>query len=409
MDFVKYVNKYTGQTRLLRIKFLAETFPEFRPQGVKMLLDELKRTNNWFMYGACCENFGVQIDKQWYETHKQQTKLHITQAEAKINTTRRARGDIQALVYEKGNLFYAAGQAQNAISIYQQALNPTGKRDEECRRQTQLSQIIACCNIQAPQRLENNIIGVLNALPSKLIRAKLNLGRAMSCLFTKDYKDAATRFLLIDPDLGSAFSEVALAGDIGLYAAMCLLATCSRDNLKRALYENDKFKLFLQQAPPQMKAALQDFYDCKYGSCMRNLAALQPTFNADIYLVNHAAELVKQIRTKAMSEYFSPYLSVKLKKMAADFGADSVEALENEVAQLIMTGKLKARIDSLSKVLHARHADTRHETYEKVLVMGQKFAREVQSLMLRASLHKNKIYVNSPLRTGRDRMLDSHA
>ena len=25
----------------------------------------------------------------------------------------------------------------------------------------------------------------------------------------------------------------------------------------------------------QVKAALQDFYECKYGSCMKNLAALQ--------------------------------------------------------------------------------------------------------------------------------------
>ena len=92
--------------------------------------------------------------------------------------------------------------------------------------------------------------------------------------------------------------------------------------------------------------------------------------------------------------------------MAADFGVAKVDEMENEVAQLIMTGKLKARIDSLSKVLHARHADTRHETYEKVLAMGQSFAREVQSLMLRASLHKNKIYVNSPVKNTRERLID---
>jgi len=141
---------------------------------------------------------------------------------------------------------------------------------------------------------------------------------------------------------------------------------------------------------------------------MKNLASLQYTFKCDIYLANHAADLVKKIRTKAMCEYFSPFLSVKLEKMAADFGVPKIEDLENEVAQLIMTGKLKARIDSMSKVLHARHADTRHETYEKVLAMGQNFAREVQSLMLRASLHKNKVYVNSPVKSTRERMLEMH-
>ena len=76
-------------------EFLAQKFPEFQPEGVKILLDELKKTKNWFMYAACCETFGIPPDSKWYNTHKQKTKLHVTQTEAKINKTRRARGNIQ--------------------------------------------------------------------------------------------------------------------------------------------------------------------------------------------------------------------------------------------------------------------------------------------------------------------------
>ena len=122
MDFVKYVNKYSGQTRLQRINFLAKTFPEFRPEGVKMLLDELKRTKNWFMYANCCENFGVPVDKQWYETHKQQTKLHITQMEAKINTTRRARGNIQVAMFSCAFLYHS--KCFNLIACFSLSLFP---------------------------------------------------------------------------------------------------------------------------------------------------------------------------------------------------------------------------------------------------------------------------------------------
>lgn len=117
----------------------------------------------------------------------------------------------------------------------------------------------------------------------------------------------------------------------------------------------------------------------------------------DIYMSENAGKLVKMVRTKAMTEYFAPYLSVELAKMAKDFGIEDIEGLEHEVASLIMNGALKARIDSHNKIVHARHADARHETYEKVLNMGHGFAREVQSLMLRASLHKNKIFIHSKM------------
>ncbi len=50
-----------------------------------------------------------------------------------------------------------------------------------------------------------------------------------------------------------------------------------------------------------------------------------------------------------MFQYFSPYLSADMNKMAAAFNT-SVPALEDELMQLILDGQINARIDSHNKV-----------------------------------------------------------
>lgn len=49
------------------------------------------------------------------------------------------------------------------------------------------------------------------------------------------------------------------------------------------------------------------------------------------------------------AQYFSPYLSSDMHKMAAAFNT-TVAGLEDEVMQLILEGRINARIDSHKKV-----------------------------------------------------------
>ena len=49
------------------------------------------------------------------------------------------------------------------------------------------------------------------------------------------------------------------------------------------------------------------------------------------------------------AQYFSPFSSVDLHRMAAAFNT-SVSSLEDELTQLILDGQISARIDSHAKV-----------------------------------------------------------
>lgn len=120
-------------------------------------------------------------------------------------------------------------------------------------------------------------------------------------------------------------------------------------------------------------------------------------------------------------QYFSPYVSADMTKMAQAFNT-TVAALEDELTQLILEGLINARIDSHSKVRHthihtnvelsqlsseplrtstltcrqilyARDVDQRSTTFEKSIHMGKEFQRRAKAMILRAAVLRNQIHV----------------
>lgn len=70
----------------------------------------------------------------------------------------------------------------------------------------------------------------------------------------------------------------------------------------------------------------------------------------DMYIAPHVNNLYTQIRNRALIQYFSPYLSADMRRMATAFNR-TVSALEDELMQLILDGQIQARIDSHNKVI----------------------------------------------------------
>lgn len=69
----------------------------------------------------------------------------------------------------------------------------------------------------------------------------------------------------------------------------------------------------------------------------------------DLYLAPHVGALYSSIRSRALIQYFAPYASADMAKMATSFNT-SVNALENELIGLILGGQIEGRIDSQNKV-----------------------------------------------------------
>uniref|UniRef100_A0A452I654 PCI domain-containing protein n=1 Tax=Gopherus agassizii TaxID=38772 RepID=A0A452I654_9SAUR len=216
-------------------------------------------------------------------------------------------------------------------------------------------------------------------------------------LAARKYKQAAKCFLLASFD-HCDFPELLSPSNVAVYGGLCALATFDRQELQRNVISSSSFKLFLE-LEPQVRDIIFKFYESKYASCLKMLDEMKDNLLLDMYLAPHVRTLYTQIRNRALIQYFSPYVSADMRKMATAFNT-TVAALEDELTQLILEGLINARIDSHSKILYARDVDQRSTTFEKSLLMGKEFQRRAKAMILRAAVLRNQIHVKSPPREG---------
>lgn len=219
----------------------------------------------------------------------------------------------------------------------------------------------------------------------------------MAELAARKYKQAAKCFLLASFD-HCDFPELLSPSNVAVYGGLCALATFDRQELQRNVISSSSFKLFLE-LEPQVRDIIFKFYESKYASCLKMLDEMKDNLLLDMYLAPHVRTLYTQIRNRALIQYFSPYVSADMRKMATAFNT-TVAALEDELTQLILEGLINARIDSHSKILYARDVDQRSTTFEKSLLMGKEFQRRAKAMILRAAVLRNQIHVKSPPREG---------
>ncbi|PSN52746.1 COP9 signalosome complex subunit 1b [Blattella germanica] len=173
-------------------------------------------------------------------------------------------------------------------------------------------------------------------------------------------------------------------------------AEATPDFSEKNVIFSSSFKLFLE-LEPQLRDIIFKFYESKYASCLKLLDEIKDNLLLDMYIAPHVNALYTQIRNRALIQYFSPYLSADMRKMAAAFNT-TVLALEDELMQLILDGQIQARIDSHNKILYAKEVDQRSTTFEKSLAVGKEYQRRTRMLILRAAMLKHQIHVKSPQR-----------
>lgn len=219
---------------------------------------------------------------------------------------------------------------------------------------------------------------------------RLKCAAGLAYLAKKNYKNAAKSFLQANFD-HCDFPEIISPNNVAMYGGLCALATYDRQEVQKNVISSSSFKLFLE-LEPQLRDIIFKFYESKYASCLKLLDEIKDNLMLDMYLAPHISGLYTQIRNRALIQYFSPYLSADMVKMAFAFNR-SVPELENEVMQLILEGQIQARIDSHNKILYAKDTDQRSCTFEKAMSVAKKYRRRTKMLILRAAILKNQIHV----------------
>lgn len=419
LDLEVYANSYIGLAKLYRLIYIADHCPYLRPESLKTAINYVMTTYNVTLYQQLhkklSESLGPHslpdiasqptsqdmptLDTMWIETKSKKAALKLEKLDTDLKNykSNSIKESIRRGHDDLGDHYLDCGDLSSALKCYARARDycTSGKHV-----------VNMCLNvIKVSVYLQNwshvlSYVAKAEATPdftetqskdtNQTILTRLKCAAGLAELATKQYKSAAKHFLAANID-HCDFPELLSPNNVAMYGGICALATFDRQELQNNVIFSCSFKLFLE-LEPQLRDIIFKFYESKYASCLKLLDDIKDNLLLDMYIAPHINILYTQIRNRALIQYFSPYSSADMKKMAISFNC-SIMALEDELMQLILDGQIQARIDSHNKVLFAKDVDQRSTTFEKALHMGEEYSRRTKLLILRAAMLKNQIYV----------------
>jgi len=404
-DLETYCSQYGTHGAIQRLQFIASqtTNKSLKIDALKSCLDLLKRTTNFKGYTTTHAslkelyegNEGVPaFDQVWVDATQKQAGILKDLYEQDLNQARasQVKENIRSCLSQLTNLCLEQGD-------YAAAEKHLTKSREYC---TEPQAIFTTCMTMIKLRALQQQYQDIQAFATKVQHApfmddarqsKIWAAYGLHYMTCGNYKNAATFFAQVKPqDLGNAFSDILAPQDVALYGVLCALGTLDRVEVQAKLMDSTTFQECLDMAPHIRDLAI-DFCSCRYAASLATLEQMKESLSLDVHLHGQVVNLCEQIRSKGITQYFVPFLSVSLLKMAEVFNTDA-ESMQHEVAKLIGKRQLDAKIDSQRKILFARHADQRGITYHNAMRVSGDFLDNTQALILRMNLLKHDFGVH---------------
>jgi COP9 signalosome complex subunit 1 len=390
-NVVDYAAGYQGFTKLARLQFICDNFPQLRHVSNKQLLKELKNSSNASYFVkvlhsvdeptrrelACDESIAHAI------TQNNQMRMDLLENELSTAKSTMLKEGIRAGHTDVGHLAYQMGNLSEAMKSYMRSRDfCTMPRHviEMC-----LNVIVVSIDLKQFFNVTNFASKVADTMGDDVVVGKLKVGSALVDLNERHFKAAAVKFLEVPPVLGNQFNNVVSEQDIAVYGTICALATFDRSELRSRLIENKPFINAYLNLVPDFKAMALGFYNGDYASAFSMLEAVRPRLLCDMYLNAQVDSLVAQLRERLLLQYFTPYSCVDLARMAAQLQMQPT-ALEDALVELISSGKLAARIDAGSNTLQRRERNVRDNTLQKVLSGATVHAHAIRRDIFRLSM-----------------------
>lgn len=166
------------------------------------------------------------------------------------------------------------------------------------------------------------------------------------------YREAANTFLRIDAakDMKETtdYSHIATVNDVAVYAGLLALATMDRRDLQIHVLDNQNFRPILE-LESHIRKAISLFVNGRYSACLTTIEAYRPDYLLDIYLQRHVSTIYSKIRSKCIVEYCRPFSRVTINSLQEAFSSPD-QPITQELAGMIRSGVLKARIDNMDQV-----------------------------------------------------------
>lgn len=405
-NFEEELEGFVGHTLVARLLHIAQRCPEAAAEAYRRALAELKKgkafklTSEVVQY-ASESPFLTPADLQAdlidihpskpQESSKQESTFRL-QNELTENKKVAERDVIRKSLLKLAKHFIEYGEPNLALPLLFEARD----LDANNKDVIETSMNIILCSFQL------NNLGHVNAQVSRAKRnfdfkndpvfsQKLVICSALVNLRNRNFRAVAGELLQITLDIKDQFGEVTSIRELAAIGAMCCLATQTRAEIKTNLMEGTGFREVLEMVSP-WRAILSDYTSSRYASAFGYLDAMTQDRKLDFHLGAHWDELLGEVRDRAIVQYFTPFLSIRLSSLMDVFGMDA-PTLDSHIIRLIQHNRLQARIDRQEKVLYAKVKDLRSATFNHAFQIGSDFSKDISALLMSLSLTENQFMV----------------
>ncbi|CAJ0961050.1 unnamed protein product, partial [Mesorhabditis belari] len=445
---------YTPFSLINRLQFIADRCPPLQREAMLTMVDILKKhTKSASRYLQVCgrlEAIGAAtnlVDNGWASSTQQAAYARTDHLLAEFKkqkdegvkeSTRRAMEELflhyldlglhsDALrLYNKGMRDYCS-QFRHVMSMYVQWLECAVEEGEWSRMNSLLSQAERAINdaqdteqnTQASSAQQMRVRGstqMTNAKSNKTIiksaRAKMDVIHGLSRINSKQFKEAAEKFIQSCPD-EVPVPWIVSHRDIATYGTLCALATFDRKDLKslHAGTGDNQFKRFLETEPDLVRL-LGSWVRSDWGVVLDGLEEMKGRLLLDPFVSSHVSQLFSAIRERGLILHLVPFHTIDIKKTAATFRCD-MSTIEDALIELSDKGVISPRIDAIRGIAEIQPRDERQAAYERVLEVTQQIIDRSNDTIFKALLGQARVYVQHESRgkrktTGLYRMEPDH-
>jgi len=243
------------------------------------------------------------------------------------------------------------------------------------------------------------INGIYSGEEEKALQPYFKIVSGLALLGMEDYCEAARSFLNTDASVPfGSYNEIASPNDVAVYGGLLALASMDRKGLQAHVLDNANFRTFLE-LEPHIRRAITMFVNGRYSACLGVLESYRPDYLLDIYLQPHLGALYSRIRNKCIVQYFIPFSCVTLNTMSREFAIPG-QSIEEELASMIRSGVLQARLNTIDKLLTDVSVDPRAEMQALGLQTVKEYEKQALERIRRMNLISADLEVKGPRKGG---------
>lgn len=331
------------------------------------------------IYENICSEVGLPLDQAKLAAMKAKNAEKLAELEAKIKDAEENLGEteVRDALHAKADYLASLGDRAAAVEAYKATEAKTAGSGN--KMDLVFSQIRLSIFYDDWHDVKN-----LLARGKKLCddggdwerKNRLKVYQAVFAMHTRDLKQAAGLF----HEALATFSATELFDyqRVIFYAVVTSVVALDRVALKAKVVDASEV-LTAIDSTPFLGDFLNSLYGCQYKDFFKAFVQIVTQINADPYLALHVRHYMREVRVVVYTQFLESYKSVTVPSMAASFDVPT-DFLDREISDLIVAGRINAKIDKVAGIIETSRPDSKSALYTETIKKGDLLLSRIQKL-----------------------------